>query len=128
MSSIDKKTLDERVDTASIKKIDYAGTKRYSISSEFETASSDGGTTLNYEAYDPELQWTKEEEDRVRRIIDIRLMPFILLMSFVLNMDRTNVCKLQYLNKRKSPLLEFLIFFLSKCTFGLHASRPWFRQ
>ena len=36
------------------------------------------------------LQYTKEEEARVIRILDTRLFPWILLTTFVLNMDRTN--------------------------------------
>ncbi|KAI9319497.1 major facilitator superfamily domain-containing protein [Dichotomocladium elegans] len=45
----------------------------------------------NQEGYDSTLEWTEEEEKQVIRIIDMRLMPFMLLMSFVLNMDRTNI-------------------------------------
>lgn len=37
-----------------------------------------------------DLQYTKEEEARVIRILDTRLFPWILLTTFVLNMDRTN--------------------------------------
>jgi hypothetical protein len=40
-----------------------------------------------------DLEWSAEEEDSVRRKIDIRLMSFVLLMTFVLNMDRTNICE-----------------------------------
>jgi hypothetical protein len=47
------------------------------------------------EGYVPDLQWTKAEERKVLQIIDTRLMPFVLLMTFVLNMDRTNICKLR---------------------------------
>ncbi|KAH9476933.1 putative transporter [Psilocybe cubensis] len=36
------------------------------------------------------LEYTPEEEKQVLRIIDRRLMPCILLTTFVLNMDRTN--------------------------------------
>lgn len=43
--------------------------------------------------YVPDLEWSAEEEDSVRRKIDIRLMSFVLLMTFVLNMDRTNICE-----------------------------------
>lgn len=39
----------------------------------------------------PNLTYTSEEEARVVRIIDIRLFPWILLTTFVLNMDRTNL-------------------------------------
>ncbi|TDL27077.1 MFS general substrate transporter [Rickenella mellea] len=38
----------------------------------------------------PDLVYTREEEARVIRILDIRLFPWILLTTFVLNMDRTN--------------------------------------
>jgi hypothetical protein len=34
-----------------------------------------------------------EEETSVRNKIDLWLMSFVLLMTFVLNMDRTNICK-----------------------------------
>jgi hypothetical protein len=54
------------------------------------TSSQD---TFDIEGYVPDLQWTEEEEVQVVRAIDIKLMPFILLMTFVLNMDRTNNCK-----------------------------------
>ncbi|EJD04828.1 MFS general substrate transporter [Fomitiporia mediterranea MF3/22] len=36
------------------------------------------------------LQYTKAEEAKVIRILDTRLFPWILLTTFVLNMDRTN--------------------------------------
>ena len=36
------------------------------------------------------LQYTKHEEAEVVRILDTRLFPWILLTTFVLNMDRTN--------------------------------------
>jgi hypothetical protein len=42
---------------------------------------------------DDEFKWTQEEEKEVLEIIDKYLMVFILLMTFVLNMDRTNICK-----------------------------------
>lgn len=38
----------------------------------------------------PSLDFTREEEAAVIRILDWRLFPFILLTTFVLNMDRTN--------------------------------------
>jgi len=40
--------------------------------------------------YLPSLEYSPEEENEVLRIIDARLMPCILLTTFVLNMDRTN--------------------------------------
>ena len=44
------------------------------------------------EGYDETMEWTEEEETKVRRKIDFLLLPFMLLMAFVLNMDRTNHC------------------------------------
>ena len=38
----------------------------------------------------PNLEYTSAEEAEVVRIIDWRLFPWILLTTFVLNMDRTN--------------------------------------
>lgn len=37
-----------------------------------------------------ELEYTREEEAAVIRILDRRLFPWVLLTTFVLNMDRTN--------------------------------------
>lgn len=44
-------------------------------------------------SYDESLDWTEEEETVVRNKLDIKLMTFMLLMTFVLNMDRTNIGK-----------------------------------
>ncbi|KAJ1565975.1 hypothetical protein HK096_005553, partial [Nowakowskiella sp. JEL0078] len=41
--------------------------------------------------YDPGLEWSEKEEKRIVWILDTRLMPWILLSTFVLNMDRTNI-------------------------------------
>ncbi|KAI7888304.1 major facilitator superfamily domain-containing protein [Mucor mucedo] len=41
--------------------------------------------------YVHDLEWTPEEERAVLNKIDLRLMSFALLMSFVLHMDRTNI-------------------------------------
>ncbi len=38
-----------------------------------------------------DLAYSREEEARVIRILDMRLFPWILLTTFVLNIDRTNV-------------------------------------
>ncbi|KZP33143.1 MFS general substrate transporter [Athelia psychrophila] len=38
-----------------------------------------------------DLAYTREEEARVIRILDTRLLPWVLLTTFVLNMDRTNL-------------------------------------
>ncbi|ORY13672.1 MFS general substrate transporter [Rhizoclosmatium globosum] len=43
------------------------------------------------EGYDAELEYTVDEENRVRRLVDTRLMPWILFSTFILNMDRTNL-------------------------------------
>ena len=40
--------------------------------------------------FDQELEYTPEEEAKVLRILDRRLFPWVLLTTFVLNMDRTN--------------------------------------
>lgn len=39
----------------------------------------------------PTLTYTKSEESKVVRILDTRLFPWVLLTTFVLNMDRTNL-------------------------------------
>ncbi|KAJ7615951.1 MFS general substrate transporter [Roridomyces roridus] len=41
--------------------------------------------------YDKSLSYTQEEENAVIRILDTRLFPAVLLTTFVLNMDRTNL-------------------------------------
>ncbi|PBK68430.1 MFS general substrate transporter [Armillaria solidipes] len=53
--------------------------------------------TLNDEAapssnpyYFPQLSWTDKEESKIIRTLDTCLFPWILLTTFVLNMDRTN--------------------------------------
>ncbi|SJL10903.1 related to nicotinamide mononucleotide permease [Armillaria ostoyae] len=53
--------------------------------------------TLDYEAapssnpyYFPQLSWSDKEESKIIRTLDTRLFPWILLTTFVLNMDRTN--------------------------------------
>ncbi|KAI8845024.1 MFS general substrate transporter [Chytriomyces cf. hyalinus JEL632] len=43
------------------------------------------------EGYDENLDYDEAEEAAVRRIIDLRLMPWILFSTFILNMDRTNL-------------------------------------
>lgn len=60
--------------------------------------------TYDIDGYVPDLQWTEEEEKRVLFIIDTKLMPFVLLMTFVLNMDRTNICKFFFKKNTKRAL------------------------
>ncbi|KAI8611454.1 MFS general substrate transporter [Chytriomyces sp. MP71] len=43
------------------------------------------------QGYDKDLEYTDDEEADVRRILDRRLMPFVLFSTFILNMDRTNL-------------------------------------
>jgi hypothetical protein len=62
-----------------------SGKKPYYESGDEESFSTD--------SYDENLEWTDEEEQKVRNKLDLRLMSFVLLMTFVLNMDRTNICK-----------------------------------
>lgn len=54
---------------------------------------STDGSEITAEGYVHDLQWTPEEERAVVNKIDIRLMSFVLLATFTLNMDRTNICK-----------------------------------
>ncbi|KAG2197908.1 hypothetical protein INT46_003215 [Mucor plumbeus] len=61
-----------------------------SISDRFSIYSTERSES-SAEGYVPDLQWTEEEERAVVNKIDIRLMSFVLLMTFVLNMDRTNI-------------------------------------
>lgn len=61
------------------------GEKAYYDTSDMESLSAD--------SYDETLEWTPEEEQRVRNKLDLKLMTFMLAMTFVLNMDRTNICK-----------------------------------
>lgn len=39
------------------------------------------------------LTWTEDEEAKILGKIDRHLMSFVLLLTFVLNLDRTNLCK-----------------------------------
>ncbi|KAI9365522.1 MFS general substrate transporter [Zopfochytrium polystomum] len=41
--------------------------------------------------YDPTLVWTEEEEKKIVWLLDTRLMPWVLLSTFILNVDRTNI-------------------------------------
>ncbi|KAK0434188.1 MFS general substrate transporter, partial [Armillaria borealis] len=51
---------------------------------------NDGATTSSNPYYLPQLSWTDKEESKIIRTLDTRLFPWILLTTFVLNMDRTN--------------------------------------
>lgn len=52
--------------------------------STFQTAHSDNPLFV------PDLTYTAAEESKIIRTLDTRLFPWILLTTFVLNMDRTN--------------------------------------
>ena len=66
------------------------------------SGSDSGSSTASYSSTDAvqkttfasflvdEIDYSPEEEAQVVKILDQRLMPFILLTTFVLNMDRTN--------------------------------------
>ena len=56
--------------------------------------SSGDEESFSSKSYDEKLEWSEEEEKNVLNKLDKRLMSFMLLMTFVLNMDRTNICKL----------------------------------
>lgn len=58
-----------------------------------DSSFSSSQNTYGIDGYIPDLEWSEEEEKKVLYIIDTKLMPFVLLMTFVLNMDRTNICK-----------------------------------
>lgn len=51
----------------------------------FQTALSDNPFFIQ------SLDYTRKEEAQVIRILDTRLFPWVLLTTFVLNMDRTNI-------------------------------------
>lgn len=84
--SLDQKTIH----------IDIGG--KQLVSKSLSSTLKDAGSisdeeSVTTEGYIKDLEWTQEEEAKVLRILDIRLMPLMLVMSFVLNMDRTNICK-----------------------------------
>ena len=66
------------------------------------SGSDSGSSTASYSSVDAvqkstfasflvdDIDYSAEEEGQVVKILDRRLMPFILLTTFVLNMDRTN--------------------------------------
>jgi hypothetical protein len=60
---------------------------------EVQISTVDGTTTVSSDnpLYVQGLSYTKEEERAVVKILDTRLFPWVLLTTFVLNMDRTNL-------------------------------------
>lgn len=71
-------------------------------------STEDGEKTPD--GYVHDLEWTPEEERAIINKIDVRLMSFALLMSFVLHMDRTNIGK----STRSIYSFLFLNIFYSK--------------
>ncbi|KAJ6560144.1 MFS general substrate transporter [Mycena capillaripes] len=57
---------------------------------ETQTAATQTAASGEPLTYVKDLDYSAEEEARVIRILDTRLFPWILLTTFVLNMDRTN--------------------------------------
>ncbi|KAK0457029.1 MFS general substrate transporter [Desarmillaria tabescens] len=53
-------------------------------------SKQDQDDSKNNPYYLPQLSWTDHEESKIVRTLDTRLFPWILLTTFVLNMDRTN--------------------------------------
>ncbi|KAG1057143.1 hypothetical protein G6F46_001022 [Rhizopus delemar] len=78
-------SIDERI------KVDHKDIRKSASSSlgSFTDSSADYNHSIS--GYVPDLKWTEEEEKKVLFKIDTKLMPFVLLMTFVLNMDRTNI-------------------------------------
>lgn len=69
---------------------------KHSSSLKYQSINQEDAPLLKEELkinQDDDFQYTKDEERQVVSIIDKHLMAFILLMTFVLNMDRTNICK-----------------------------------
>jgi hypothetical protein len=80
--------IKERIDTLN-------GSEKVLEIEDTAISSQDNQSLTSNSDYAPHLQWSPEEEKKVLRKIDIRLMSWMLLMTFVLNMDRTNICKLE---------------------------------
>lgn len=82
---VNEKTQVKTDQIKDIDKLEKSSTNSFTYSSDEYEGSIKG--------YVPGLKWTEEEEKRVLFKIDTRLMSFVLLMTFVMNMDRTNICK-----------------------------------
>lgn len=83
-------SLKEKIEVVDIKIADSLEKKEYYDS---DTSSSASEHTVTVDGYVHDLEWTDEEERAIVRKIDFRLFTYVLLMTFVLNMDRTNICK-----------------------------------
>ncbi|KAJ7094329.1 MFS general substrate transporter [Mycena epipterygia] len=70
--------------------VDYSDAKVGESSAWTETQTATVTQSGDPPLYVKDLDYTAEEEAKVIRILDTRLFPWILLTTFVLNMDRTN--------------------------------------
>lgn len=70
--------------------VDYSDAKVGESSAWTETQTATVTQAGDPPLYVKDLDYTAEEEAKVIRILDTRLFPWILLTTFVLNMDRTN--------------------------------------
>jgi hypothetical protein len=95
---IHEKTSAPVVTNEKIEVVDIIDEKKFGQEVESDLSiTSTAEDSYSIDGYVSDLQWTEDEERKILTIIDTRLMPFVLLMTFVLNMDRTNICKLVYL-------------------------------
>ncbi|KAF9074341.1 MFS general substrate transporter [Rhodocollybia butyracea] len=56
-----------------------------------DPTKTDTSTSSDSPFFIPNLTYTREEEAKIIRTLDTRLFPWVLLTTFVLNMDRTNL-------------------------------------
>lgn len=76
--------------------------------------SVDDEDNLKHPTHANQLQWTDAEEEEVRKTLDRKLLPFILLMVFVLNLDRTNLCKITNRSSSEFNYLHLLKLMLCR--------------
>lgn len=62
-----------------------------SIDSDFEQFYRPIETYEGYHRYDPKAAWTEQEENKVIRKIDGRIMVWVCIMFFALQLDRGNI-------------------------------------
>lgn len=95
--------IKEKIEVINISDEKKNGLDTSSSSDDKSSIYSSDGREITSEGYIHDLQWTPEEERAIVNKIDIRLMSFVLLMTFVLNMDRTNICKSVILHIKNIP-------------------------
>lgn len=84
---------EEKTDKLNINSVIKTSENVYFVEAKEHGESSGDEESFSSSNYDESLKWTEEEEAAVRNKLDIKLMTFMLLMTFVLNMDRTNIGK-----------------------------------